>query len=137
MSNLSFRKPPYIMHDEFTSWSNKYHCFLGHHYHTTAHECWVIGAINIVTGVSREWHINTMPGPEGVKNVCKDPKASALIEYENFKTSMERKPEYEEETDVANKEWELHIKPFLEREGKRRGLSEPSSPLQPGKDRSN
>jgi hypothetical protein len=62
-----------------------------------------------------------MPAPVGVTNICKDPKAEALIGYEKFKSQMERKPDVEE-TDDADQEWNLYVKPFLERERERKGL---------------
>lgn len=141
---LNFRRPPYILHDEGTSWSGKWWIYLGHHYHTTAHECWVVGAINLVTGRAQEHHINTMKGPvttingekTQVVNVCKDPKGEALIEWEEFKSKMQARPA-SEETDEANAEWDRYIKPFLQREAGRRGLGKSSSALQPGKDRGN
>lgn len=117
MSNISFRKPNWIVHDQGTSWSGKYEYFLGHHYHEAGKECWIIAAYNIVTGAMTERHFNLIPFQLPMINTCKDPKAEALVQYETFKTIMDKPPE-EEETD----EWSKTIRPFLERERKRQGI---------------
>lgn len=124
-SHLQFRKPKCIIHAEGMSHSGKYYIFLGHHFHDTAHECWIVGAYNIVTGVQKECHYNTIPfykelpgiGQQNL-NTCKDPKGEALIVWEPFYEQMLASPTWPEETD----EWEKTIKPFLAREAKRQGV---------------
>lgn len=124
-SHLQFKRPACIIHAEGMSHSGKYYIFLGHHYHDSAHECWIIGAYNIATGVQKECHFNTIPYWKPVKgvglqnlNTCKDPKGEALIVWEPYYQHMLAAPDYPEETD----EWYQTIKPFLEREAQRQGV---------------
>lgn len=114
--HISFRKPNCIIHADETSWSGKYYIYLGHHYES-GHECWVVGAYNIVTDVRTERHYNSVNG-------SRDPKADALIYWEPFLTKMQQAPESEEPS-----EFELELKTFMENEGRKKGIGDVRNPF--------
>lgn len=107
--HLSFRKPPYIIKHDGMSWSGKYYYYLGHHFHE-GHECWVMGAYNVVTDKRTERHYSTVFG-------AKDPKAECLALWQPFEEVMLRAPADEETNEV-----ELDMKKFLQREAVRKGI---------------
>lgn len=109
--HISFRKPKCIVEQSAMSWSNKYHIYLGRHYHEAGKECWIVGAYNVVTTVRTERHYNTMFG-------AKDPKAEALIVWHTFLENMTRAPEAEEQQD-----WELEMRKYLEADAKKKGYT--------------
>jgi hypothetical protein len=84
---LDFRKPHCAIVEWCISWSGKYYCFLGSHYHE-GHTCWVLGTSNKMNGEIKELHYNTKFGSI-------EPKAQCETTWRQFKEKMLAKPESE------------------------------------------
>src|SRR6266567_545402 len=84
---LNFRKPRCQIVEKCVSWSGKYFCFLGTHYHQ-GHTCWVFGISSKEDGEIRMRHYNTEFG-------AVDPKSQCCTDWRKFKEAMLAKPESE------------------------------------------
>lgn len=91
MTLLDFRKPKCVVVKEKVSWSGKYKIFYGHHY-VKGHTCYDIGAVNRTNGeITTRHYID-----KGVGN----PKAEALMIFDNLQKEMLRAPKSEENEDL-------------------------------------
>lgn len=106
MALLDFRKPKVAIVEKIVSYSGKYFCFLGNHYHK-GHTCWVFGTSNKETGEIVMRHYSTAAGALA-------PKAECETAWRKLKEGMLAKPKSDFEED-------RHIQKPWEREKRTKG----------------